>query len=88
MYERIQPGDEDAVKTERQRLGAESESRISERVSKIYGERFDPELLSGATRETDLDMAFDRRAAVHRDRLHTLNRNTYRSQHTKEDSVL
>ena len=88
VYERIQPGDEESVKAERQRLRTESESRISETVSKIYEERFDPALLSDATMETDLDLAFDRRAAVHRDRLHTLNRNTYRSQHTKEDSVL
>ena len=88
VYECIQPGDEDAVKTERQRLRAECESGISETVSEIYGEHFDPKLLSDATKETDLDLAFDHRAAEHREQLHTLNRNTYRSQHTKEDPVL
>ena len=88
VYVRIQSGDEEAVKAERQRLRTESESRISETVSKIYGDRFDSKLLSDATKETDLDLAFDHRAAEHRERLHTLNRNTYRSQHTKEDPVL
>ena len=70
VYERIQPGDEDAVKAECQRLRAVSEARISQAVSKIYGERYDPKLLSDATKEADLDLAFDHRAEKHRKNLH------------------
>ena len=73
VYERILPGDEEAVKTERQRLRAESESRISETVSGVYGEAFDAKLLSDATKETDLDLAFDRRVEEHRKILHDHN---------------
>ena len=61
VYEHIQPGDEDTVKAERQRIRTEAESRISETVSEIYGDCFDPQLLSDATKETDLDLVFDRR---------------------------
>ena len=70
VYERIQPDDEEAVKAERQRLRDESEARISETVSKIYGERYDPKLLSDATKETDLDLVFDRRVEEHQKALH------------------
>ena len=73
VYERILPGDEEAVKTERQWLRAESESRISETVSGVYGEAFDAKLLSDATKETDLDLAFDRRVEEHRKVLHDHN---------------
>jgi len=80
IYEKIQPDDEDAVKAERQRLRAESESRISEAVSKIYGNDFDPKLLSDATKETDLDLAFDRKAEAHRRWLYELNKSRYTSR--------
>ena len=79
VYEHIQPDDEDAVKTERQRLRAESERRISETVSEIYGKAFDPKLLSNATKETDLDLSFDRRVEEHRRNL-WLERNTERAR--------
>ena len=65
IYERVQPGDEEAVKEERRLLRTESESRISETVSKIYGDRFDPKTFSDATKETDLDLAMDRRIYEH-----------------------
>ena len=74
VYEHIQPGDEDTVKAERQRIRTEAESWISETVSKIYGERFDPELLSNATKEADLDLAFDHRAENHHRLLHEQSR--------------
>ena len=80
VYERIQPGDEEAVKTERQRLRSESESRISETVSKIYGDSFDPKPLSDAMKETDLDLALDRRVEEYRQALHksqSIDRNDY-----------
>ena len=70
VYERIQPGDEKTVEEERRRLRAENESRISETVSEIYGKAFDPKLLSDATKETDLDLAFDHRAEEHRKALY------------------
>lgn len=69
-YERIQPGDEEAVKAERQRLRDESERRISETVSEIYGKAFDPKILSDATKETDLDLAMDRKVEEHRQRIY------------------
>ena len=65
IYERIQPGDEEAVKEERRLLRTESESRISETVSKIYGDCFDSKIFSDATKETDLDPAMDRRIYEH-----------------------
>ena len=65
IYERIQPGDEETVKEEQRRLWAENEIRISEAVSKIYGDRFDPKTFSDATKETDLDLAMDRRIYEH-----------------------
>ena len=80
VYERIQPGDEEAVKAERQRLRAESERRISETVSEIYGERFDPKLLSDATKETDFDLAFDQKVGTHRRQLYKHNKSRYTSQ--------
>ena len=70
VYERIQPGDEEAVRAERQRLRTERESRILETVSEIYGDRFDPKLLSDVTRETDFDLAMDHRIAEHHRKLH------------------
>jgi len=86
VYEQIRPGDEDAVKAERQRLRAESESRISETVSEIYGERFDPKLLSDATKETDLDLAFDHRTEEHRRKMHEHRLESYRNA-TKDASI-
>ena len=83
VYERIQPGDEDAVKAERQRLRAESESRISEAVSEIYGKAFDPKLLSDATKETDLDLAFDRRVEEHRQEIHIGRPHLKSPQHSR-----
>ena len=65
IYERIQPGDEETEKEEQRRLRAENEIRISEAVSKIYGDRFDPKTFSDATKETDLDLAMDRRIYEH-----------------------
>jgi len=65
-YERIQPGDEDAVAAERQRLHAESESRISEIVSKIYGDRFDRKVLDEVHRKADYDLIMNRRVGKHR----------------------
>ena len=73
-YERIQPGDEEAVKEEQQRLREESESRISETVSKIYCDGFDPKTLSDATTETDLDLAMNQRVYEHRKKLYELRR--------------
>ena len=73
VYESIQPGDEDAVKTERQRLRAESERRISETLSEIYGDSFDPKTLSDASKETDLNLAMDRRVYEHRKHLYQLH---------------
>ena len=70
IYERIQPGDEETVKEEQRRLRAENEIRISETVSEMYGDHFDPKLLSDATKETDLNLAFDRRSEVHRKKLY------------------
>ena len=75
IYGRIQPGNEDAVRKEQQRLREESESRISETVSKIHVMDFDPITLSDATKETDLDLAMDRRVYEHRKKLYELNRN-------------
>ena len=74
VYERIQPGDEDTIKAERQRLRAENDRRITVTVSKIYGNRFDPKLLSDATKETDLDLAMDRRVYEHRKKLYEHNK--------------
>lgn len=74
IYEKIQPGDKNAVKEEQMRLRAESEKRISKTVSKIYGDRYDPKTLSDATKETDLDLAMDRRIEEHRKNLYELNR--------------
>ena len=70
VYERIQPGDEEAVRAERQRLRTERESRILETVSETYGDRFDPKLLSDVTGETDFDLAMDHRIAEHHRKLH------------------
>ena len=69
-YERIQPGEEKEIEEERERLRAENESRIAETVSKIYGDRFDPALLSDAEKQTDYDLIMDRRATEHRRKLH------------------
>ena len=84
VYERIQPGDEESVKAERQRLRVESESRISETVFEIYGKAFDPKLLSDVTKETDLDLAFDRRVDEHRRKVHERYRTDHRTYHTIE----
>ena len=74
IYERIQPGNVETVKEEQQGLRAERESRISETVSKIYGMDFDPNTLSDATKETDLDLAMDRRVTEHRKKLYEMSR--------------
>ena len=71
IYERIQPGDEEAVKEERRLLRTESESRISETC-------FDPKIFSDATKETDLDLAMDRRIYEHHKAL-------YRQQKEQHD---
>ena len=78
IYERIQPGDEEAVKEERRLLRTESESRISETISKIYGDCFDPKIFSDATKETDLDLAMDRRIYEH-------HKTLYRQQKEQHD---
>ena len=80
-YERIQPGEDKEVEKEQQRLRVENESRIVETVSSIYGNRFDPVLLSDAEKETDYDLIMDRRATEHRKKLHEQNR--AKSQKTK-----
>ena len=69
-YERIQPGEEKEIEEERERIRAENESRIAETVSEIYGDRFDPALLSDAEKQTDYDLIMDRRATEHRRKLH------------------
>ena len=84
MYERIRPGDEEAVKTERQRLRAESESRISETVSKIYGDSLDPKTLSDATKEIDLVLAMNRRVEEHRKLLYSQRIRSRKQTHIEE----
>lgn len=74
IYEKIQPGDEDAVRKGQQQMRADSESRISEPVSKIYGDSFDPKTLSDATKEIDLVLAMNSRVEEHRKKLYELNR--------------
>ena len=49
-------------------------------VSKIYGDCFDPTILSDATKETDLDLIMDRRAAEHRKKLYEIKK-TSRTNH-------
>ena len=70
IYERIQPSEEEAVKEEQRRLRTESEGRISEAVSNIYGDSFDPKTFSDATKETDLDLAMDRKVDEHRKKIY------------------
>ena len=74
IYERIQPGDEEAVKKEQQRLREESESRVSETVSKIYGKSFDAKTLLEAEKATDFDLLMDRRTVEHRRKLQEFNK--------------
>ena len=74
IYEKILPGDEDAVRKEQQRLRAEGKNRLSETVSKIYGMDFDPYTLSDATKATDLDLVMDRRVYEHRKWLYAKNK--------------
>jgi len=84
IYEKIQPGDEKAVRAEQMRLRAENEVRISENVIKIYGDSFDPKTLSDATKETDLDLAMDRRVDEHRQNLNDAVR-TKTQRRTREE---
>ena len=73
-YERIQLGEEKEVEEERERIRAENERRITETVSRIYGDSFDPAILSDAEKETDLDLVMDRRVYEYRKRLYELKR--------------
>lgn len=84
IFEKIQPGDEEAVKEEQLRLRAESKSRISDTVSKIYGMDFDPSTLSDATKETDLDLVMDRRVDVHRKLLYSQIIQSRKRNHIEE----
>ena len=83
IYEKIQPGDEEAVKEEQIRLRTETENRISVTVSKIYSDSFDPKTLTDATKETDLDLVMNRRVEDHRKKLYELSR-VPTSQYRKE----
>ena len=69
-YERIQSGGEKDVEEERRRLRAENESRLTEIISEIYGDRFDPKLLSDAAKETDYGLIMDKRVEDHRKTLY------------------
>lgn len=84
-YEQIQPGDENAVEAERKRLRGESEARISETVSKIYGDRFDSEMLDDAKRETDYVLIMDRKVEAHRRELQHFKRQD-RDDHSRQSS--
>ena len=75
VYERIQSGDEKEIEEERERIRDENDRRITETVSKIYSKDFNPNSLSDAIKETDLDLAMDRRVYEHRKKLYELNRN-------------
>ena len=83
-YERIQPGDEEDVRKEQQRLRAESEMRVSEAISKIYGDSLDPKTLSDATKEIDLDLAMDRRVDEHRKLLYSQRIRSRKRNHIEE----
>ena len=74
IYEKILPIDENAIKEEQQRLREESESRISETVSKIYGNQFDPTILTDAEKRTDYDLIMDRRVKEYRKKLYEQSR--------------
>ena len=73
-YERIQPGEEKEVEKEQERFRTEHERRIAETVARIYGKGFDPKTLSDTTKETNLDLAMDRRAYEHRKKLYEHNK--------------
>ena len=84
VYERIQPCDEKEIEEERERIRAENERRITETVSKIYGKDFNPNSLSDATKETDLDLAMDRRVDVHRKLLYSQIIQSRKRNHIEE----
>jgi len=70
VFERIEPGDEDAVDEECQRLRDDSLSRLAKSLTQIYGNRFDTIMLEDAMKKADLDLVMDRRVTAYRRQVH------------------
>ena len=72
-YERIQPGEEEAVKAEQQHIREASLDRLSSALIDACSDRFDPKLLIQAEKETDFNLSMDKQIEAHRRNLNQYN---------------